>query len=246
MADLPLAGRRVVVTRPREQAAPLAAALERLGAEVSIVPLIHVDPVADVDELKASIHGLHHVDWLVVTSANTAKGLAGWPGLLWIARNARVAAVGPATAVALESAGIKPDFVPERYSADQIVSGLGSLAGSRVLLTQSDISDSRLADQLRAGGAHVDVIFTYRTVEVDREPEELAELRSADAVVLMSGSVARSLASQGGAGEALVVCIGPKTAAVARDVGLRVGLVAHEATADGIIRALVTHFGEST
>ena len=210
------------------------------------MPLIRIDPVADVDQLKASMHGLHHYDWLVVTSANTVSALAGWPGVLWLARNTRVAAVGPATAAALRRMGIEPDFVPERYSADQIVSGVGSLVGARVLLTQSDIADARLAEHLRAAGADVRVIHTYRTVEVEREPDELAELRAADAVVLMSGSAARSLASQGGAGSALVACIGPKTAAVAAEVGLRVGLVADEATVEGIIRALVAHFGEST
>ncbi|HXG75811.1 MAG TPA: uroporphyrinogen-III synthase, partial [Gaiellaceae bacterium] len=64
------------------------------------------------------------------------------------------------------------------------------------------------------------------------------------AVVLASGSAARSLAAQGGAGDALVVCIGPRTAEAAAEVGLRVGLVADEATAEGIIRALVSHFAE--
>lgn len=246
VAERPLVGRHIVVTRPREQSESLAAALRRLGAEVSIVPLIRIDPVADVEQLKASMHGRHHYDWLVITSANTVRALAGWPGLLRLARNAQVAAVGPATADALRRMGIEPDFVPERHSGDQIVSGLGSLAGARVLVTQSDISDTQLCDQLRRGGAHVQPIHAYRTAEVERESDELAELRAADAVVLMSGSAARSLASQGGAGGSLVVCIGPKTAAVAAEVGLDVGLVADEATADGIIRALVAHFGEST
>ncbi len=74
--------------------------------------------------------------------------------------------------------------------------------------------------------------------------DELTELRAADAIVLMSGSAARSLADQGGAGRALVVCIGPRTADVAREAGLTVGLIAHEATSEGIIQALTSHFGE--
>jgi uroporphyrinogen-III synthase len=88
-------------------------------------------------------------------------------------------------------------------------------------------------------------VTVYRTVETERTPAELAELRAADALVLMSGSAARSLARHGGAGDALVVCIGPKTAAVAREVGLQVGLVAREATSEGIIHALTSHFGEN-
>ena len=86
----------------------------------------------------------------------------------------------------------------------------------------------------------------YRTVPVERTASELAELRAADAVVLASGSAARSLALQGGAGDALVACIGPKTAEIAREVGLPDGIVADEATAKGIIHALVDHFEETT
>lgn len=246
MTEPPLAGRRIVVTRPREQAADLAAALESLGAEVTIVPLIRIDPVEDVEQVKAAMQGLRRYDWFVVTSANTVTALADWPGLLWLARSTRVAAVGPATAAALRRIAIEPDFVPETYSADQIVGGLGSLSGARVLLTQSDVSDSALADELREAGAIVQPIHAYCTSTVEPAEAGADALRSADATVLMSGSAARSLAAAGGAGDALVVCIGPKTALVAREVGLRVGLVADEATSQGIIRALVEHYGEST
>jgi uroporphyrinogen-III synthase len=134
--------------------------------------------------------------------------------------------------------------VPEHFAAEPIVAGLEPLAGSRILLPQADIADPGLAEELRKRSAIVDAISAYRTAEVERTPGELAELRSADAVVLASGSAARSLASRGGAGGALVVCIGPKTADVAREVGLPVGFVAHEATAKGIIQALVSHFQE--
>ena len=122
--------------------------------------------------------------------------------------------------------------------------GLGDLRGVRILLPQADAASPETAVTLRAMGADVVEIAVYRTHTVEQDPAALAELRSADAVVLASGSAARSLARQGGAGGALVVCIGPKTADVARECGLEVGLVAHEATTDGIIQALVSHFGE--
>jgi uroporphyrinogen III methyltransferase/synthase len=245
VAELPLAGRRIVVTRPREQAEPLAAALERLGADVAVVPLISIDPVADVEQLKASMHGLHRYDWLVVTSANGVAALAPWVGLEWLARTAQVAAVGPVTAAALRRLGVEPAFVPERFAAEEIAAGLGQVEGVRILLVQGELADPGLAQDLREQGAVVDEIHTYRTVPADAAEAELAELGAADAVVLMSGSAVRSIAAQGGPGDALVVCIGPKTAEVAREVGLRVGLVADEATSQGIIRALVEHYGES-
>ena len=92
----------------------------------------------------------------------------------------------------------------------------------------------------------MDAVIAYRTVLVEPPMWGILPLRIADAVVLASGSACRSLAAAGGAGEGvLLVCIGPKTAKVAREVGLKVGLVADETTSDGIIRTLVTHFGES-
>ncbi len=140
--------------------------------------------------------------------------------------------------------GVEPSFVPERFAGEELAAGLGPLGEARILLPQADIADPGLAEELRGRGAVVDVLPTYRTVEVELTAAELAELRSAHVVVLASGSAARSLASHGGAADALVLCIGPKTAVAAREVGLPVGLVAHEATSEGMIQALVLHFQE--
>jgi uroporphyrinogen III methyltransferase/synthase len=244
VAERPLAGRRLVVTRPREQSRELAAALEALGAEVSVVPLIAIEPVLDLGGPDDVVLDGVDFDWLVVTSANAVAALASSPRLREVAGGARVGAVGPATAEALREAGVEPDFVPDEYAAENIVAGLGEVLGARVLLAQSDIADSGLAEELRARGALVEVLHPYRTREVVPSQSEVHLLRSADAILLLSGSAARSLAAAGGAGDALVACIGPKTASVASELGLVVGLVADEATADGIIRALVAYFRE--
>ena len=248
MAELPLEGRRIVVTRPREQAAELAEALERLGAEAVIVPLVAIEPVEDERPLAASLRELDSYGWVVVTSANgvaaaqRARSGAAFGG-------ARVAAVGPGTARAVRELGVEPAFVPDVYAAEEIAAGLGPLEGIRVLLLQADIASPSLAEELRDRGAKLDAIVAYRTVETTPSPAGLAELeRGADAIVLASGSAARSLAAVGLSSplrETQLVCIGPKTAEAARDAGLTVGLVAHEASAEGIINALVSHFGET-
>jgi uroporphyrinogen-III synthase len=240
----PLAGRTIAVTRRREQAGPLVQALEELGATVLVVPLIDVDPV-DAEVLRGSVRDVHRYDWLVVTSTNGVATLAGWAGLEWLLRNVRVAAVGPATAAAIQALGAEVAFVPERFAAEEIAAGLSPVEGARVLLAQGELADPGLAQELQERGAIVTEIHTYRTVEAEAVETDLAALRAADAVVLMSGSAARSLVAQGGVGDALVACIGPKTAAVARELALPVGLVAGEATAEGIIQALVSHFKES-
>ena len=232
-----------MVTRPREQADSLVAALEALGAETAVVPLIRVELVADGEQLPGD-PPLY--DWLIVTSANGVAALASWAVLDGLARTARVAAVGPATAAALRHLGVEPGFVPERFAAEEIAVGLSPVEGARILLAQGELADPWLARELGERGALVTEIHTYRTLPVEAAEAELEALRASDAVVLMSGSAARSLVAQGGPGSALVVCIGPKTAEVAREVGLRVGLVADEATSEGIIRALVEHYGESS
>jgi len=235
-----LAGRRVVVTRPREHAGYLVDELQRLGADAVIVPLIAIEPTADGEYVRLVKSGAH--DWIVFTSANAVRAVAG---ALPHSR-ARFAAVGPATAAALRELRLEPAFVPDRFAAEEIANALEPVVGARILLPQSEIAEPLLADLLRSRGAFVEAVDAYRTVPRHPTENELATLLSADAITLLSGSAARSLAAAGGAGEALVVCIGPKTAEVAREVGLRVGLVADEATSQGIIRALVEHYREST
>lgn len=242
MAERPLEGRRIVVTRP--EAKPLADELERLGAEVSLVPLIEIRPPEDRRPLDAAVENLAAYDWVVFTSVNGVAAVG--PRLGGLGASGRVAAVGPVTADSIRALGVEPSFVASRAS-DDIADGLGPLEGARVLLPQADIADPRLGEELRGMGAEIDVVVAYRTLLVEPPLWGILPLRIAHAVVLASGSAVRSLAAAGGAGDdALLVCIGPKTAAVAREVGLPVGLVADETSAEGIIRALVLHFGEST
>ena len=238
MGERPLAGKRVVVTRPREQAGALVDALERLGADVAVVPLITMEPVG-TDAFRDLVETGDH-DWIVFTSANAVRAVGG---LLADVR-ARFAVVGPVTAAALRELGNEPAFLPDRFAATEIAAGLEPVAGMRVLLPHSEIAEPLLADELRARGADVDVVDAYRTVERAPSSAELATLRAADAVLLASGSAARSLAAQGGAGDAVVVCIGPSTAIAARSAGLDVGVVADEATGQGMIHALVSHSGK--
>lgn len=236
------------MTRPHEHAGQLVAGLERLGAHVSVVPLIAVAELDDDGELRRLVeHGGH--DWIVFTSTNAVAAV----GSVVTQVRARIAAVGPATAAAVRALGVEPAFVPDRFAAAEIADGLEPLAGAYVLLPQSEIAERSFADGLRARGATVDVVDAYRTLEREPPASELVELGRADAILLASGSAARSLASlalsEAGAEpaepRALVVCIGPSTAAVAQEVGLGVGIVAREATAEGMIQALVSHFQET-
>jgi uroporphyrinogen-III synthase len=241
VADSPLSGKRIVVTRPPHQADELADELGGFGVESLIVPLVHIEAVKDKAALRAALADLSAYDWIVFTSANAVKAVRNLTTGL---KAAKVAAVGPATARALRNIGVEPAFVPARFAAEEIVDALEPLAGKRVLLPQADIADPALANELRERGASVTAITAYRTIAIEHSASVLEEVRTADAVVLFSGSAVRSLATQGGVGAALPVYIGPKTAAVGREAGLPEGIVAEEATTDGIIDALTSHFEE--
>lgn len=239
MADRPLAGRRIVVTRP--ESGPLADELGRLGAEVTIVPLIEIRPADDRRALQDAVEAMGTYDWIVLTSVNGVAAVS--EGLRELGPRTHVAVIGPVTADAVRATGVEPSFVAARASED-IAGGLGALQGTRVLIAQGDLADPHLVAELRAKGADVDEVVAYRTLLVEPPMWGILPLRIADAVILASGSACRSLAAAGGAGDdVMLVCIGPKTAKVAREVGLKVGLVADETTSDGIVNTLVEHFG---
>lgn len=244
----PLAGRRIVLTRPRDQVGQLAEALERLGATVLAVPLVEIEPIEDARPLDAALARLESYRWVLFTSANGVVGVRERLGRRSLPEATRVAAVGPATAEAVRRLGAEAAFVPDRFAAEEIAAGLGPLQGVRILLPQADIASPSLAVELRSRGALVDAVAAYRTIAIEPSPGAVSELeRGVDAIVVASGSAARSLAASPVAKFAalgIIVCIGPKTAQAAREVGLSVGLVADEATSEGIIDALTSHFVE--
>lgn len=244
MAEPPLFGRTIVVTRPEDRARALADALDRLGATVASIPLVEIAPVEDVAALDAAGAALSRYDWVVFTSVNGVRAFGARLGAS--GTSPPVAVVGPATGEAVGELGVEPAYVGQG-AAEEIAAGIDLRDGARVLLLQADIAGPELASALRGRGASVDAITAYRTLAREPTEEERDTLGEADAIVLASGSAARALAPLAPTVEhSLLACIGPKTASVVREVGLRVGLVADETTADGIIRALVEHYGEST
>ena len=193
-----LAGKRILVTRPRHQAGKLAEALEALGAEVLRVPTIEMIPPETFADLDATLEVIDGFDWLVVTSANGAGALADRLAFLGIPlqslQHLQVAAIGPATAAAVERIGLKVDAMPDEYVAEAVVAMLREkVAGRRVLLARAAIARDVIPDQLRRCGADIHVVEVYRTVipadSVDKV-RELFEKGNAlpDAVTFTSSS----------------------------------------------------------
>ena len=265
----PLAGRRIVVTRSRAQARVLRELLEADGAEVVEVPVIRIAPPDDYGPVDAAIERLAEYDWVVFTSQNAVDAffdrlLQARAGGIGDLDRPRVAVIGPATARALRSRGLRPALAPQRFVAEALVEAFadevaagaprGDLRGTRILLPRAAEARSVLPDGLRALGASVDVVPVYRVeAELDQHPEMRRRLSSAvDAVTFTSPSTVRNFVELLGAdasrllGGALVACIGPVTAAAARSRGLRVGLVADTYTVPGLVDALRRRLGQAS
>jgi len=254
----PLFGKRIVVTRAREQASELAAHLSALGAEVIEAPAIDIAEPESFAGMDAVLSDLGRYGWVVFTSANGVAGLfARLQALGSDARRlggVRVAAVGPGTAAALSRWGITADFVPERALTAEVAKGLiaKGMAGLRVLLPRTDIVGEDLAGLLAAAGASVDQVVAYRTLMpegLDPEVEALLRHGRVDIITFASASTVRNLCGLLGNGAAevigrsTVVTIGPITSQAARDLGVRIDAEATDHTVPGLVQAVLRAAG---
>ncbi|MBI2899566.1 MAG: bifunctional uroporphyrinogen-III C-methylase/synthase [Planctomycetes bacterium] len=226
----PLFGRRIVVTRPRDQAGDLAQRLAELGAEVLTVPTIEIQPVphARIDD----------ADLLLFTSQNGVE--CYFRRLRDLGRDSRrlaktfVAAVGPATAAALERHGVLADFVASEFTSERLAREIAPLGrGKTVLHAGADRTNPEVRRILEKHGAKFRKVTLYRIV-----PAQRLRCPDADLVTFASAETARQFAARAGT-RMPAACIGPVSAKAARDAGFRVAAVAKEYTLEGLVEAIV-------
>mgnify|MGYP000930793741 CR=1 FL=1 len=255
----PLLGKRIVVTRAREQASDLVKRLTDLGADCLECPTIQVVPPEDWGPLDAAIATLSAYDWIVFTSVNGVKFF--FRRLFETGRDVRAlhrlqtACIGPVTAETLMGFGLKTDILPENYRAEAVVEAFRSrpLAGRRVLLPRAREARPVLPVELTRMGAVVDEVPAYETVQAREAADPLVEaLRSGeiDMVTFTSSSTVRNfkaLLPQGDLLEALlkgvaVASIGPITSDTARELGFTVDITAESYTIPGLCDAILGHY----
>jgi uroporphyrinogen III methyltransferase / synthase len=255
----PLFGRRVVVTRARAQAGELSVELEKRGAEVLEFPTIEVRPPDDLGPLDAAIRDLDSFDWLVFTSVNGVEAFVErlerhGLDLRAVPRDAKVAAIGPATAQRVREAGLRVDVVPREFRAEALIGELAgdSLAGKKVLIPRALVAREILPEKLREAGAEVAVPPAYESVPSSEGADGLArrlEAGEVDCVTFTASSTVENFVGAFGEEEARrlllgtrVACIGPITADTARRRGIRVDVEAREYTIPGLVEAVVDLF----
>lgn len=257
----PLFGKRVLVTRAREQAGGAAMLLRESGADPVVMPTIEIHPPSDPAPMIDAVASLHErYDWVVLTSANGVERL-----FAEIKRQgkdarafgrARIAAIGPGTAAALDRCGLRADLVAKEHRGEALAAEVLAAmdSGKRVLVARALVARDVVPDTLRAAGCTVDVVPVYETRSPPRALLEglaaLLEGGEIDAVMFTSSSTVEHLCDAlGERASALlshtcVASIGPITSATAEKRGLRVDASAEEYTVPGLVEALEAYFAK--
>ncbi len=254
--DQPLFGKRILVTRSREQASVLSEKLERLGAEAWEYPTIKIQEPEDLTFLDQAVANAGAYDWIIFTSVNGVKAffnrLKAQRLDIRSLNNAKICAIGPKTAEALEERGLLVDVMPEVFRAEAVVAALeGRIqTGDKVLLPRADLARQVLVDSLQQLGAQVDEIIAYQTVLADTSDTELLleKLQAGEMHIVTftsSSTVTNFLQLVGEHRQLLkgvkIACIGPITAETAEKNGLHVDICAQQYTIDGLVEAIVTY-----
>lgn len=233
-----LKGKRIVVTRPANQSNSLIELLSNRGALPLQMPLIEICAPSDGGEsLRRELVELDTFDWVVVTSANGAAAIVG--ELQNRVRLPHIAAIGVATNQALGSIA---DFVPSTARGDVFATEF-PIGRGRVLLVQAEVVDGVVGSSLVSRGWNVTEVSAYQTRSIHPDPKILAQAISSDALVLASGSAARSWVQNAGTRTPpVVVAIGQSTAAVSKSIGIHITEVAAEPTPICVLDTLTDIF----
>ena len=244
--------KRILVTRPREQANEFVENLRVAGFEPICFPVIEIRPMDDTYSLEQALKNINKYEWIVFTSVNGVGVVFERYARLLLANDLKVkfAAIGPKTADALKMRGVTPDFVPDEYVAESILLGLGDLKNKWVLLPRAEIARKALPEAIVAAGGIAHEIAVYRTLPAMPNEHGLAALKEGvDWITFTSPSTVQNfieIVRQQKMnpfqlnGNPKIACIGPITARAAKEEGFEVASAAEEYTAEGLVEAITS------
>jgi uroporphyrinogen III methyltransferase / synthase len=261
--DRPLFGRRIVVTRPREDAADLVDRLAALGADTIEAPMTRIAAPEQWEPLDRAVDTVEGFEWVVLTSVNAVdhfiQRLFRNGGDARALKGVKLCAVGPSTRDRLSAYGLKADLVPTDFRAEGVVQALsnaGPLQQTRFLLPRADVGRERLAEALRDAGAEVTEVVAYRTLAAEPDPDRDPDIyrmlldRQIDVVTFTSAASVRNFASTFGADQVadllqqtIVAVCGPVTAEAASRLSIPVSIMPTEYTLGALVHAIAAHYG---
>jgi uroporphyrinogen III methyltransferase/synthase len=251
----PLFGKRVLVTRAATQAFEFGQQLQAAGAEPIYCPMIEIVPPESFVALDQAIDRLDETDFLILTSVNAVE--AFFARLADLDLDARALAgvklvtVGPKTAEALTTFGLKPDMIPADYRAEGVIEMLrASVAGKRVLYPRAELAREVIPQQLAEAGATVDDPVAYRSIIPETSGETLRTALDADVdlMTFSASSMVNNLVSMLSAEELETArqipaaSIGPLTSETAREAGLNIVVEPEESTLDAMLAAMINYY----
>ncbi len=255
--QLPLAGKRFLVTRPQAQVADFVSLLEQQAGEAICIPTIEIVPPESYAALDFVLRDLDEFDILILTSVNGVEVLFErmletnqYIGTL---TDIFLVAVGPKTAKALEQHCIRPDLIPADHRAEGVVAELlkYGVKGKRILYPRAEIARPLIIDSLQAAGAEVIAPVAYRTILPEGSEVKIRQLLSTDdidAICFSSSSTFKNLALMLGddlktlQGQTRFFSIGPQTSETIREHGFEVDLEPERWTLDALVQAMVKYY----
>jgi len=254
----PLLGKRIVVTRAREQASDLIRQLSDLGADCLEYPTIKIVPPPDLNSLDEALKNLSAYDWIVFTSVNGVKyffdRLFETDRDVRALHNLRTAAIGPATAERMFQFGLKSDIIPKNYRAESVVEAFHKhkLDGKKILLPRAAEARPVLPVELRNMGAEVDEVTAYLTEKVSDNADLLVkqlEDKTIDLITFTSSSTVKNFKSLLPPDKFLqltegvtIASIGPITTDTAVQLGFKVDLTAESYTIPGLCEVILKYY----
>ncbi len=254
---LPLFGKRIVITRARDQSDDLRDALEELGARTIEIPTIEICDPSSWEPMDQAIGRLEEFNYLLVTSANGVRNflrrLAACGRDVRDLKGLTIGAIGPATAAEFAKTGVRVDFIPKEYRAEgllEVLDGL-DLNGKAFLIPRARVARDLVPRVLVERGARVEVVEAYETAIPEFPPGELDPMLTPppDAITFTSSSTATNFATILGnrsvhkvLAATAIASIGPITSATIRKLGLTVTVEAQDSTIPGLVHALTQHF----
>ena len=257
---MPLAGKRIVVTRTREQASDLSASLSALGAEVMELPTIRIAPPTDRKDFAAAVVDCPRYDWLVFSSPNGVRKFfeafyAVYEDIREIG-GARIAAVGPGTAAELKKHGLMVDIMPQKAVAEELVAEFdrkgdeyGGVANVTMLWVHSEKGRDVVYKELMKRQAIVDECIAYNTVPETEDPtgaRERMQTEGADVITFTSSSTVRNFMAMGVPlpENCKVASIGPVTTATLREFGIQPDIVSTNHNIADLVDAIANYFNK--